>query len=89
MRVTNIRLFQQIRLWIYWLIILLTVVEFWNKRVSIIDFIIFLAAGLLLYLEFCPKCGRLVWWETRSWPNALWIGATCRNCGDSGDRELR
>jgi hypothetical protein len=45
-----------------------------------------IAAVLLLYLETCPRCGRLVWKEGQgslTWwlivpVRAWWIGAECR-----------
>ena len=78
MLMKNVRMAQQIRLWIYSLLIVLTIVKFWTGRASLWDFIFFISFGLLAYLEFCPRCGQLCWWETGAWPNVLWIGAQCR-----------
>ena len=83
MQVTNPRIFQQVRLWIYSALIVLSIAKFLGGHANIIDFVIFMSLGLLAYLEFCPTCRRLSWWETDRWPNVLWIGPTCRRCGST------
>ena len=69
---------QQIRLWVYSVVVTLSVFQSFAKRVTATDFAIFMLVGSLFYLEICPKCGRLAWWETKRWPNAFWISSRCR-----------
>jgi hypothetical protein len=69
---------QQLRLWIYTIIEALLVYEGASGGMTAIDFTIFVFVGALFFLEVCPVCGRLVWWETNRWPNALWISSQCR-----------
>jgi hypothetical protein len=72
---------QQIRLWIYCILLVLIVARTWSHRGSLAEFVMFCLVGALFYLEICPVCGRLCWWEIdalRRWPNALWIGSDCR-----------
>ena len=74
----NARMFQQVRLWVYVILLILTAIRIWQGSAGAIDFILFSVVLALPYLELCPACGRLAWWETKAWPNALWIGRTCR-----------
>jgi hypothetical protein len=75
------RLAQQVRLWVYHAFLASIVVRSWSDRFDLAEFIMFCVIGFLPFLEVCPTCGRLSWWELsphRKWPNALWIGPVCR-----------
>ena len=69
---------QQIRLWIYAIVLALKVFQSFSIPFTATDFIVFMLIASLFYLEICPKCGRISWWETKRWPNALWISSQCR-----------
>jgi hypothetical protein len=66
---------QQIRLWIYAVFLILNFLD----EFKFINLVIFFLINLLFYLEVCPKCGRIVWWETNRWPNSFWISSKCKN----------
>lgn len=76
----NRRMKQQIRLWIY---LFITVLSFLYgilvDKHSILAFIIFIISLPLPYFEFCNKCSKLVWWERPLSPSIFWIGHRCRN----------
>ena len=81
MKLRSARLFQQLRLWLYCLLLALVLIRAWGGWHSFSEFVLFCLLGALLYMEVCPVCGRLCWWELnvrQRWPNALWIGAECR-----------
>lgn len=69
---------QQLRLWIYILVEILIISQILSHKASGIEFFIFMLVGSLFYLEICPVCGHLAWWETNRWPNAFWISARCK-----------
>lgn len=69
---------QQIRLWIYVIVLILSTFQSFTSRFTFVDFIVFMLVAALFYLEICPKCGRLAWMEKKRWPNALWISSRCR-----------
>ena len=76
------RVAQQIRLWLY---VVMFQLDFFGVF-TIVNFIYFALIMMLFYLEICPTCGRLVWWETKKWPNTFWISSKCRNVTmSSGD----
>ena len=59
----------------------------WSDREETMAGLMAVLAMLLLYLELCPKCGRLVWREgERHWwstwiafpVKSFWIGLECR-----------
>jgi hypothetical protein len=81
MKHRSARSVQQMRLWLYCVLLVLVMVRIWSGRSGFPEFLIFCLVGALFYMEICPVCGRLCWWELsalRKWPNALWIGAECR-----------
>ena len=81
MKLRSARLVQQMRLWVYCVLVVLVLVRVWSGRGGFPEFLMFCLTGTLFYLEICPVCGRLCWWEIgllRKWPNALWIGSECR-----------
>ena len=86
---TEERIAQQIRLWIYVCLFLLVMVETWRDRHSAIPFFIGAIALLLPWLEICSQCGRHVWRE-RGWLGSgpLWIGA-CKNCPPPDETSAR
>jgi len=69
---------QQIRLWIYWIALALMVIQSFSRPFTATDFAVFMLVGALPFLEVCPVCRRLAWWESNKWPNALWISTRCR-----------
>jgi hypothetical protein len=69
---------QQLRLWIYTSVEILIVVSGASSGMTATNFAVFMFVGALFFLEVCPVCGRLAWWETDCWPNALWISSQCR-----------
>lgn len=71
----KIRFFQQIRLWIYTILL----VALFLSDFSIYNMFIFILLFTLFYIEICPTCGRLVWWENNKWPNTFWISKECKN----------
>jgi hypothetical protein len=83
------RIAQQVRLWIYGLLLIAVFFISRGTDMALIAFLSFAALLLLPYLEICPTCGRLAWWETKKWPNAFWIGSRCnrlpRSDCESGD----
>jgi hypothetical protein len=72
------RFFQQLRLWIYATIMVLLVLAMWGPQERIFEFVAFCLICLLPFLEICPVCGGIAWFDQNKWPNALWIGAKCR-----------
>jgi hypothetical protein len=87
MNLRSARYAQQVRLWIYTALLVLLVIRVRSTNVGLVEFVTFMLIGALFYAEVCPVCGRLSWWELnplRKWPNALWIGAECRQQADSG-----
>jgi hypothetical protein len=81
MQFKSARLAQQIRLWLYCTIEVIIVARAMSGRGDLASFVIFMLVGALFYIEICPVCGRLCWWELnalKKWPNALWIGRECR-----------
>lgn len=74
----NYRILQQIRLWIYLVVIAMVVSRLGNKPAHLIDFITFCILGILPFLELCPNCRRLSWWERSAWPGVIWIGTECK-----------
>jgi hypothetical protein len=82
MKLSLARSFQQLRLWAYLaLLVVLVFFRLGSGTATLTDFIMFMVIGALFYLEVCPVCGRLCWWELsplRKWPNVLWIGSACR-----------
>lgn len=81
MKLRLARSFQQLRLWAYLALLVLVVFRFGSATGTLTDFIMFMVIGALFYLEICPVCGRVCWWELsllRKWPNAFWIGTVCR-----------
>lgn len=69
------------RLWVYCALEVLILVPMMSGGGSLANFVMFMLVGALFYLEICPRCGRLCWWEVsafKKWPNALWIGPECR-----------
>lgn len=82
MKLRSARLAQQLRLWIYCLVLILIVIHASSGKVGLIDVLMFMLIGALFYMEICPVCGRLSWWEQsalQKWPNALWIGSQCKH----------
>lgn len=72
---------QQMRLWVYCVLFVLVMLRVWSGRGGLPEFLALCFIGALFYMEICPVCGRLCWWEIdalRKWPNALWIGPECR-----------
>ena len=81
MKLRSARSVQQMRLWVYCVLWLLVMVRIGSGKGGLPEFLMFCLTGALFYMEICPVCGRLCWWEIdalRKWPNALWIGAECR-----------
>ena len=74
----NARLFQQIRLWVYVILLVLLILSIWDRHADFVAFLMFAIVLFLPYLEVCPTCGKLAWLEGGRWPNVLWIGAACR-----------
>lgn len=58
-----IRLMQQIRLWIYMVIMVTVIFRIWDGEAKFHEFLIFCLVGILPFLEFCHKCRRVVWLE--------------------------
>ena len=88
MKLRSARSVQQMRLWVYCVLWLLVLVRSWSGNGGLPEFLMFCLIGALFYLEICPVCGRLCWWEIealRKWPNALWIGPECRRGGVETD----
>ena len=69
---------QQIRLWIYLAVEGLIIFHAFSVRLTATEFAAFTLVGLLFFLEICPVCGRLAWWETNRWPSTLWISPRCK-----------
>jgi hypothetical protein len=89
------RIFQQIRLWIYLVMILIAIGGLWSGDGNSAGlFFCGALAMTLVFLEVCPECNRLVWQEHRSLPlgafwiglplRAFWIGSACRHRPDRG-----
>lgn len=81
------RLAQQLRLWIYLALFIWGGLMIWfGDRHDGTGAVLAVTAVILLYLERCPECGRLVWKEGEGWLNwylilpvrAWWIGPECR-----------
>jgi hypothetical protein len=84
-KLRSARSVQQMRLWVYCILLLLLMARVWSGNGGLPEFLIFGLICALFYMEICPVCGRLCWWEMnalRKWPNALWIGPECRR-GDA------
>ena len=101
MKLRSARSVQQMRLWVYCVLMVLIMVRGLSGRAGLSEFVMFCLIGALFYMEICPVCGHLCWWEfdaLRKWPNALWIGPECRRGpventraaepGDHGPRAL-
>jgi hypothetical protein len=79
MKVRRARLLQQTRLWVYYLQLLFIIIRSLSNRLDFSQGILFCVLLVLPFLEICPVCGRVCWWESsRRWPNQLWIGRECR-----------
>jgi hypothetical protein len=79
MKIRRARLLQQMRIWVYWLLLALIVIRSLSNRMDFWDGILFCALLLLPFFEICPVCGQISWWESaRRWPNQVWIGRECR-----------
>jgi len=81
MKIGRARFFQQMRLWLYSVLLVGVALRLGGGAATFADFVAFCLIGALFYLELCPVCGRLCWWEVsalQKWPNALWIGSDCR-----------
>ena len=59
----NARLFQQIRLWVYVILLVLLILSIWDRHADFVAFLMFAIVLFLPYLEVCPTCGKLAWWE--------------------------
>jgi hypothetical protein len=89
MKLRSARSAQQMRLWVYCVLLVLVVLGLWTGRAGFPEFLTFCLIGALFYMEICPVCGRLCWWElhaVKKWPNALWIGPECRRRPAETDR---
>lgn len=88
-KLRSARSVQQMRLWVYCVLLLLVMVRIWSGKGGFPEFLMFCLIGALPYMEICPVCGRLCWWEidtTRKWPNVFWIGSECRRGAADADR---
>ena len=82
MKLRSARSLEQMRLWVYCVMVMLVVVRSCSGMGASPEFVMFGLVGVLFYTEFCPVYGRLCWWELsalRKWPNVLWIGIKCRH----------
>lgn len=89
MKLRSARSVQQVRLWVYCVLLVLVMLRVWSGRGGFPEFLMFCLIGALFYMEICPVCGRLCWWEIdalKKWPNALWIGRECRRGPAEPDR---
>jgi hypothetical protein len=89
MSLRSARFAQQVRLWVYLILLLIIVFQASTGMEALAVFVMFMLIGALNYMEICPVCGSLCWWElplNRKWPNTLWIGPECR--ASQADKEF-
>ncbi len=81
------RMFQQFRLWLYMILIFSSALySMYRGDHDVIAFIVGIIFVLLLFLEICDECKRIVWLEKGPFgPGPFWIGRECREPRNRGD----